>query len=150
MAFPIIKFISSWIIFIIFADKKQFFRFSSTLYLAMIFAFITDLLMFVHPLWEYPSITKIELFWRQILNSLGIYFVVTYFYLQTLPKKQTLSTLSRHILYWSLLSILIEWIALKTGYIKHRFWWNLGWSYVADWVLFFVFYIHYKWQNYNT
>jgi hypothetical protein len=146
MTFPIIKFIVSWVCFLLFADKKKFYCFSSTVYLAVILALITDLLMFVTPLWEYPG-SKTQLFYKQMINSFGIYFVTTYFFLQTLPKKQTFLTITRLIFYWSLFSIIIEWVSLKLGYIKHGLWWNLGWSYLADWILFFVFYVHHKWIN---
>lgn len=145
MLFPIIKFFSSWIIFLTFAEKRLFFRFSSTVYFAVILALITDLLMFVTPLWEYPG-SKTELFFKQMLHSFGIYFVTTYLFLQTLPKKATIFTLTRHIFYWTVFAIIVEWICLKIGYIKHGLWWNLGWSYLSDWILFFVFYLHYKWQ----
>ena len=147
MLFSISKFIISWACFILFRNKRKFSLLVPTCYIAVILALITDLLMFVYPLWKYESATKLQLFIKQMLNSFGIYFVVTYFFLQTLPKKQTPFTVGLHIFYWSVLCILIEVLALRLGYIKHSLWWNLGWSYLADWILFIIFFAHHKYRN---
>jgi hypothetical protein len=147
MTYPVIKFIISWALFLFFGNKKKFLLFAPTCYFAVILALVTDLLMFVYPLWEYKSETKIQLFSKQILNSFGIYFVVTFFFLQTLPSNQTFLKVQLHILYWTILAILIELFSLRMGYITHWLWWNLGWSFIADWVLFYAFYIHHKWRE---
>jgi hypothetical protein len=147
MTYSIIKFILSWACFIWFGDKKKFFLIVPTCYVAIILALITDLLMFVYPLWEYKSQTEMQLFAKQIINAFGIYFVVTYLFLQTLPKSQTILTVGIHIFLWSILCILIEVFAMELGYIHHGLWWNLGWSYFSDWVLFLFFYGHHKWRE---
>ena len=146
MTIGIILFILSWVAFFLFADKKKFPLYVVTGYVAIILAFITDLLMFVYPLWQYPG-TSIEMFWVQMINSFGLYFVVTYLYLQTLPKKQTIFTVAKHIFYWSLFAIILEFILLSIGFIEHGLWWHLGLSYTADWLLFFIFYMHHRWMS---
>lgn len=147
MTFPIIKFIISWACFIFFGNKKKFSLIAPTCYVAIILALITDLLMFLYPLWNYESETKIQLFEKQMLNSFGIYFVVTYLFLQTLPKKQNIFNVGLHILYWTILCISIEILAFKLGYISYGLWRNLGWSYLVDWILFLIFYAHHKWRE---
>jgi hypothetical protein len=146
MFIGIILFILSWLAFYIFGDKKRFRLYVVTGYVAIILAFITDLLMFVYPLWQYPG-TDVEMFWIQLINSFGLYFVVTYFFLQTLPKSQTIFTVGKHIFYWSLFAIILEFILLSIGFIEHGLWWHLGWSYAADWFLFFIFYMHHRWMS---
>ncbi|WP_080873464.1 hypothetical protein [Oceanobacillus timonensis] len=84
-----INFIISWVAFLFFSDKKKFSVYVLTCYVVIILALITDLLMFVYPLWDYPG-TKAETFCIQLLNAFGLYFVVNYFFLQLLPKKNGL------------------------------------------------------------
>lgn len=147
MSFSIILFIISWISFFIFADKKKFYLLAPTCYLAMYFACFSDMMTSVYPLWDYPAPTKVQVFIRHVLHDNGIYPVVTYLFLQTLPQKQNTSSVLRHIFYWSLLAISLEWIAIKTGNMKHGYWWGFGWSYLADWFLYLFFYFHHKWRE---
>lgn len=141
-----VTFILSWIVFLTFSNKKSFSLYVLTGYVGIILALITDLMMFVYPLWQYPG-TKIELFCIQLLNGFGLYFVVIYFFLQSLPKKQTVLSITRHIFIWSIFVITLELLFLNIGFIKYGLWWNIGFSYAADWILFIIFYIHHKWAS---
>lgn len=141
-----ITFIVSWLAFFSFSNKKKLPLFLSTIYLGIIYSFITDLLILIYPLWYYPG-TKLEIFFIQILNGFGIYFVVIYFFLHSLPKKQTNLSIIRYIFYWTAFSIVIELIYLYIGFIEHRLWWNIGLSYLADWILFGMFYLHHRWVS---
>jgi len=116
----------------------------------MIFAFLTDLLMFVYPLWEYPSKNDLHLFIKQVMHTFTLYPIVTYFFLQTLPKKTNLMMVIRHIFLCSIIAISLEFVYLKTGYMEHNKWWNLGYSYLADWILYLIFFFHHKWINKRT
>lgn len=144
MFIGIITFIISWSAFLLFANKKKFPLFVLTGYVCIIFAMITDLMMFVYPLWHYPG-TKTELFYTQLLNGFGLYFVVGYFFLQSIPKTQTVLSVIRHIFYWSIFVIILELFYIYVGFIKYGLWWNIGFSYIADWILFVIFYTHHKW-----
>lgn len=146
MTFSIILFVISWLCFFVFSDKKKFYLIVPTCYIAMFLASTSDMMTNVYPLWEYPAPNKKQIFFRHILHDTGIYPVVTYLFLQTLPKNRNFSTVVLHIFYWSILAILIEWITIKTGNMKHGLWWNFGCSYIADWVLFTLFYFHHKWR----
>ncbi len=147
MIFSISLFIVSWICFFVFADKKRFAEISPTCLIAMYLAVTSDMMTNIYPLWEYPASTKTLIFFRHVLHDIGIYPVVTYLFLQTLPRKQTFSTVALHIFYWSILAILIEWAAVKTGNMKHNLWWSFYCSYLADWILFLLFFSHHKWQK---
>ena len=145
MIFPITLFVLSWICFFIFADKKKYFLFAPTCYVALIFGLASDILVLHYPfLWDYPAATKGPLLLKHLMDDFGAIFVFTYLFLQTLPKKQTIIMLSRHIFYWTLIGISIELIAFKTGNFKYGPWWNLGYSFVADVIFLFVFYGYYK------
>lgn len=148
MVFSISVFLLSWTIYIFTADKNKFFKFAPTCYVAIILSLITELLTHHnYPLWDYPAATEAMTFIRHILDSFGVYFVVTYLFLQTLPQKQTLSTLAKHIFPWTILALLLEWVAVNTGNMKYGLWWNLGFSYLADWLLFILFFSYYRWQG---
>lgn len=138
--------IISWLAFLLFSNRKKFPLYAFTGYVGIILALITDLMMFVYPLWQYPG-TKIEKFGIQLLNAFGIYFVVIYFFLQLLPKKQTVLSITRHIFYWSIFVILIEILYLNIGFIEYGLWWNIGFSYVCDCILFIIFFSHHKWSS---
>jgi hypothetical protein len=148
MAFTITLFLMAWICFIIFAEKEKFLLFYSTCLLAMYLAAFVDLLGGHHfPLWDYPDSSNIRAFIYHALQQFGVYPIVVYLFLQTLPKQQNTMTISLHILYWSIIAIVIEWVAVKTGFMEYKNWWNLGCSYLADLILYFIFYLHFKWIN---
>lgn len=144
MYFSITVFIVSWIAFIIFADKRKFFIFSPTCYVAIILGFATDLLIVHYPLWSYPAQSCFSKCIRLYLDDFGVYFVVTYLFLQTLPKKRSIISLIFHIFLWTLPSILLEGIALMTHSMEHDLWWSIFYSYFSDWILFMLFYLHHK------
>ncbi|GBF33589.1 hypothetical protein DCCM_2695 [Desulfocucumis palustris] len=144
MIFMLTSFILSWIIFGLFADKKRFLGQLPTCYFAMILGFLTDFLVEAYPLWEYTAANKWEHFFVEYLDELGIYFVITYLFLQTLPKQKTFSTMFLHIFIWTIPSLLIELVALKIKAMEHHLWWNIYYSYICDWFLYFIFYKHHQ------
>lgn len=147
MTFSILLFAMSWICFFLLGDKKRFIELSPTCYLAMYLACTTDMLTNVYPLWEYPAKDRLHVFYRHVLQDAGIYPVVTYLFLQTLPERETILHVARHIFCWSLLAIGIEVIAITTNHMEHHLWWNYSWSYAFDWVLYIIFYAHHRWRR---
>ncbi|MBP1934239.1 CBO0543 family protein [Ammoniphilus resinae] len=148
MTFSTTLFVISWICFFVFADKKKIIYFYPTCLLATYFSAAVDFLFTEHyPLWDYPHGTKMQTYIYHLMQQFGIYPVVTYLFLQTIPKRKTKFKLIRHIFYWTLLAIFIEWLAITTHFMEHMKWWNLGYSYTADWLLFFLFYGHFRWWN---
>lgn len=148
MAFSITLFVISWICFAIFADKSKFHLFYPTCLLAIYLSCAVDFFATEHYiLWDYPQGTKIQTYFYHLLQQLGVYPVVTYLYLQNLPKQDKNGALILHIFYWSILAFCIEWLAINSGYMKHVKWWSLGCSYIADWILYYIFYRHHKWRE---
>lgn len=145
MTFVISLFVLSWIIYIILADKSKIDRFLSTVYFGMLVALMSDLFMHVVELWAFNIDDRLQTFIARWLTSWGVYFVIMYMFLQWLPKEQTLWSIFRYLFYWTTFSIVAEWFFVKMGWFLHKGWWNLFHSYWADWVLFLVFYFHFKW-----
>lgn len=145
MTFAIALFIISWIIYIFFADKSKLPRFLSTVYFGMIVALMSDLFMHVVELWKFNIENRLHIFIARWVTSWGVYFVIMYLFLQWLPKKQSFSSMFKYLFYWTTFSIIAEWFFLKMDWFIHVKWWNLFHSYWADWVLYLIFYFHYKW-----
>jgi hypothetical protein len=145
MFFSIVLGFSSVLLFLLFGDKKKLPLFLPTCLFASLVATMTDLLMIPYPLWGYPSVTPWSLYYRQLIHTFTLYPVVVYLFIQTLPKKQNFFTVARHIFYCTIPCIFLEWICLQIKYIEHKLWWNLGCSYISDWILFSWFYLYYKW-----
>lgn len=150
MTFSITLFVISWIFFFIFADKKSFFSISPTCYLAMYSASIFSMITKVYPFWTYPAPNKVLEILRDLLHDFSLYPITTYFFLQTLPKKQTFYTIALHIFYWTIPATIIECIAIKTGNMIYGLGWNLWRSYFMDWILYGIFYAHHKWSDHGT
>ena len=45
---------------------------------------------------------------------------------------------------WTLAVIIFEYIHCWLGHISYHKWWNIGYSYLADWFLFWLFYKYHK------
>jgi hypothetical protein len=144
MMFPFSLFVLSWIFFLIFADKSQLKRFLSTVYFGIIVALMSDLFMHVVELWKFNVESRMQTFIARWLVAWGVYFVVMYFFLQWLPQKQTFRSMVRYLFYWTTFSILAEWLFVEMGWFLHQGWWNLFHSYWSDWVLYIIFYIHFR------
>lgn len=107
MAFSITLFLISWSCFIIFSDKRRLHYFYPTCLLAIYMSCAVDFFATEHYiLWDYPQGTKVQTNFYHLLQQLGVYPVVTYLYLQTLPKNNHRKwRVVRHIFYWSILAL---------------------------------------------
>jgi hypothetical protein len=143
--YPIGLFVLSWIFFFIFADKKKLYLFLSTVYFGIIVALMSDLLMHVVELWEFNVDSRLQTFIARWSIAWGIYFVIMYFFFQWLPKKQTVWSMVKYLFYWTTFSILAEWLFVEMKWFVHKEWWNLFHSYWSDWVLYIIFYFHFRW-----
>lgn len=139
--FFVICFFLAWLCWIIFADKKRW----NELFLVSLFATLlglfTDILMQHYCLWEYPSGHPLL---PHLADDFGIYITVSYLFIQWLPKKQTFWAMICYWFIWTVVTIGIELIFRATNHIQYHKWWNTGWSYLADWILFLVFYEFHK------
>lgn len=142
----ITTFVLSWLLYYVLADRNNFRAIAPTCYFAVVLGLTTDLLIGDYPLWHYPASSQLMVHMKDLLNDFGIYFVVTYLFLQMLPSKRTFKTMAFYVFLWTICTTLLEGLYLALGNMKYGLWWNIGYSYLADWFLFIVFYLHYKWH----
>ncbi len=139
--FCLIGFVISWIVWAIFSDKKRW----RELFVVSIFASylgcLTDVLIEHYPLWQYQGGNPLLL---HFFDEFGWYIVVPYLFIQWFPQKKSFPRVFGYFLIWTGITIAIEWIHLFTNHIVYKQWWNLGWSYTADWILFSLFYLFHK------
>lgn len=133
-------FISAWIVWLLFADKSRWREILPVCIFAKSLALGTDVLMFYYPLWEYGG----SPFLIHLADDLGIYPVVTYLFIQWLPDSRTVKNMLRYWLSWTTVAVIIELIYVNSGYIRYHLWWNTWYSYVADWLLYWLFYQFHK------
>jgi hypothetical protein len=141
--FFVIRFMIVWTIWILFADKRRWRELFIVGFFAGFLGSTTDNIMTYYKLWDYQN-TNIHTVLPKLMDDWGIYIVVTYFFIQWLPKSKNFWSLFGYWFIWTSLAIGIEWIHLKTNHMKHFRWWTLWHSYMADWVLFTIFYQFHK------
>ena len=137
--FFIIRFIIVWIIWFIFADKKRWKELFPVAVFAGLLGSTTDNLMIYYKLWGYMDAglpTPI----LKMMDDWGIYLVVTYLFIQWLPKKKTFKNMILYWFIWTSTAVIVEVIHLETGHMEYQNFWNLGYSYISDWILFWIFY----------
>jgi len=138
--FYILWFILAWIIWLFFADRSRWREILPVCTFAQTLALATDVLTFYYPLWEYlgPS------YLIHLGNTLAIYPVVTYLFIQWLPKNQTTKSIIGYWLIWTTLSVILELIFVTSGHMQYPLWWNTWHSCAADWILYWVFYQYHR------
>jgi len=139
--FYIISCLISWIIWILFADKKRW----RELFLVGIFASllgsVTDVIMHHYMLWGYPANKSLL---PLLLDDISVYIIIPYLFIQWLPSQRTLLSMLCYWFCWTLVTIGIEEIYQVTGHMKYYKWWNIWCSYLSDWFLFWLFYKFHK------
>lgn len=142
--FWIIGFILSWLIWFLFANKKRWKEILPVSIFASWLSFILEAWMhYVYNLWSYSGTAILPLFG----NAFGVYIVVPYFFIQWLPQERTLIKMSLYFFSWTGFSIVFEFIHWYFLQIEYHLWWNIGCSYIADWLLFLIFYKYYFTTN---
>lgn len=139
--FYFINFSLCWLCWLTFADKKRWRELFAVSLLALFTASLSEDLMHHYLLWEYLGGNGFVI---GLLNSFGIYIVIPYLFIQWLPKELNLKNLLWYGLIWSVFALGIEWVYLFTKHMKYYKWWNLGFSFLADGFLFWVFYQFHK------
>ena len=142
MTFYLIRFVVTWGIWFYFADKKRWKEIVPVCVWASALAGIADNIVASHKLWGYNH--GVDPLVPDLLDNIGIYPVVTYLFIQYLPQVKSLKTIFWHFFKWTALAISIEAFHVYTGHMVYGLWWNTGWSYLADWVLYWSFYKFHK------
>lgn len=125
-------FLFSWTAFFCLFQRKRFREILPTSLLAMVLGLTSDVITNSYPFWTYVD-GKLPHAVISILDDYGLYFVVSYLYIQFLP-----STFRKWWLYtfcWTLACLTFEFLYVKSGHMIHRYGWSLLSSYFADWVI---------------
>ncbi|MCX7781278.1 MAG: hypothetical protein N2491_10295 [Negativicutes bacterium] len=135
-----IRFIVFWGVWLIWADKSRWREIVPVCIFACLLGSLTDTLVHYYPLWFYEASLWVE--WN---DDLSVYPVVVYLFIQWLPQDRKLSNMLLYWFCWTLLAIAIEWVHLRLGYMSYPTGeWNLLLSYIADWLLFTIFYKYHQ------
>lgn len=67
-----------------------------------------------------------------------------FIYLSTFPKTGSLIRKALHILLFTLIFAILEWISIRYGAITYHHGWNLYWSISFDVAMFIILRIHYR------
>jgi hypothetical protein len=139
--FWIIRFILEWLIWLILADKKRWREIFPVSFFSGLIAGTTDIIVNHYRLWQYDDHTSMI---PELVNTWGMYVVIVYLFIQWLPKQKTFWRMIGYWFFWTGAMITVEWIHAYTGHITYPLWWKIYHSYIADWILFAVFYQYYK------
>lgn len=129
-----------WIAWLIFADKSRWREMLPTCIFASLLGSLTDVLIHYYPLWNYDNTI-----WSEWSDDLSVYPVVVYLFLQWMPQNKKMVPMLIYWLYWTSLAISIEFLHVNTGFMSYPTGeWNIFYSYLADWFLFWLFYRFHK------
>jgi len=78
------------------------------------------------------------------MDDFDVYIIVTYLFIQWLPQRQSFFNMFFYWFAWTTMSITIEHIHVITGHMAHYNSWTIWHSYIADWILFAIFYQYHK------
>ncbi|PWK09043.1 CBO0543 family protein [Tumebacillus permanentifrigoris] len=129
----IVVFVLCWIVFWWKADKKRLKEIYGAVVYTSFLGLLTDLVIMHYQLWSYNGLLYPK-FTIPLSLDFGIYPVVAYLFVQTMPPTWK-QTVIRGIL-WTLPAIGFEYLTLRTGNMAHHGWWNLGYSFLADQLIF--------------
>lgn len=140
--FFIVRFILSWLVWLIFADKRRWRSLGLTGVFAALLGSVADIVTNRYPFWEYSD--GINPLFIDISDNFSIYIVATYLFIQWLPRSRAVARMFAYWFAWTTLTVTIEWLHLATGHMRYGLGWSLFHSYVADWILFGIFYLVYR------
>ncbi|ARU59779.1 hypothetical protein CBW65_00975 [Tumebacillus avium] len=135
----IILFLVAWAAFFLFADRSRWRRFLPACTLAMVMSLTTDVLVTHVPIWRYYDLSHQQLaFYLKLLDDFGIYPVTTYLFLQLFPHASSRFKQVRYFFYWTTYAITLELLFSKMGWMVYSAHWSLSFSYLADWLIYFI------------
>lgn len=142
--FWILSLFLSWIVWALLADKRRWREILPVSIFASWLSFVTEAWMhYVYQLWSYSETPIVPLFG----NAFGIYILMPYLYIQWLPKNKTVKYMLVYIFLWAGFAIFFELVHWRLEKIIYHEWWNIGYSYISDWILFWIFYKYYSLTN---
>lgn len=139
-AFWIGQFIFSWTMWFAFAKRGRWHKYLPVCIFASWLSLIVEAIMIYYNLWSYSGHPLLALF----INAFGIYLVTIYLFIQWLPDNCSAKSMFWYYFKWTLAVILFECVHAWLGHISYHKWWNIGYSYLSDWLLFWLFYNYHK------
>lgn len=139
--FYIMVFLASWVLWLLFADKSRWRELFPVSLFASLLGALTDCVMHHYKLWDYPHQNSLL---PELLDDFGVYMVVTYLFIQWLPKKKTFRNLFGYWVLWTGFTVGTEWMHVATNHMVYFKWWSIGCSFIADWILFVIFYMYHQ------
>lgn len=137
--FYILRIIICGLIWLFLADKKRWRELLPVGFLAGFIGSTTDNIMHHYELWSYHE-NKVHAIIPELTDDWLVYMVATYLFIQWLPQERKLISLLKYWFVWTGVAVGIEVIHTITDHMEYHKWWNLGHSYLMDWILFWVFY----------
>lgn len=135
----LILFLVCWAAFFLFADRSRWRRFLPACMLAMVMSLTTDVMVTHIPIWRYYDQSHQPLtYYLKLLDDFGIYPVTTYLFLQHYPLASSRLKQVRYFIYWTTFAISLELLFCRMGWMVHSERWSLLFSYLADWLIFFL------------
>jgi hypothetical protein len=125
----------------LFSDKERWREIFPVSLLASMLGCLTDMIMQYYPLWQYQDGNPMFI---HSVNDFGVFLVVTYLFIQWLPKRQTFWRMAAYWFIWTGAVISLEFFYNRTGRLVYHQWWNIWCSYLADWFLFALFYSYHR------
>jgi hypothetical protein len=124
---------SSLIAWVLFADKSRWRSLSVISLIAMLLAFTAQILAQRYPVWDFVGYEH----WHFVTLANGVmYMVATWMFIQWYPVGRKPTWTAAYWLTWTTFAVIIEFVYIQTGHMIHTPRWNLGYSYIADWLLF--------------
>jgi hypothetical protein len=137
MEFYYIRFALTWVFWLLFADKHRWRELFTVGIFATFLDGFADILSFHYPLWKYQPQNSVV---PDLFDNIGIYLIVPYLFIQWLPKDHTVLRMFVYWFLWTAFAISVEWIHIRTGYMTYDLWWRIEYSYLADWVIYWLLY----------
>lgn len=141
MEFYYIRFAVIVACWLLFADKSRWRELFSVGIFANFLDGFADICSFHYPLWKYNPEDSIV---PDLFDNMGIYIVVSYLFIQWLPKDRTAGRMLLYWFLWTAFAIGIEWFHIRTGYMTYDRWWRIEYSYIADWIIYWILYQFHK------
>ena len=125
----LILFVICWSYFLWRADKSRIREIYGAMIYTSLLGLLTDLIMVKYQLWTYEGLPQPH-FTIPLTLDFGIYPVVAYFYVSSLP--ESWPSIFLRALAWMAPALFFEWMTLRLGKMHHHQWWTLWLSMISD------------------
>lgn len=139
--FFIVFFSLTWAGWLVLADKKRWRELFPVSIFASFLGCISDTVMKHFTLWNYQNPSTLM---TDLSDDFSVYLVVPYLFIQWLPVKKNPLNMLVYWFLWTGFTIGLERIFVVTNHMTYHKFWCSSYSYLSDWVLFWLFYQFHK------